>query len=462
MRLRKVLVVLLAAGCTVASLLTPASAVTTGPTIDNSSMMNGGMPCATSTSPALGYFATQLEVLGTDPAPPYGSHFVYSFAIWPQADPSAVTTFSTTDYNISYLARGQVPYGTLSSGTSYAWHVQLTDGNGTSPWSQTCLFSYDYTPPQLPTVTSSNFPSGCCSPGPVGVLPQFTFSGNGDPDTVGFAWAWGDILPAPVCISNGPQGQLICPDPLSVPGVVRADAPGGTASVSQNPPHDGPIDITVAAVDRAGNESQQVTYRLFVPYSGPTVTVTSNQPICGSSTATVSFAPYPGVTGVVSYTYRLDFNSSQSVTVPADQNGLATTTIDVSSQPYAITATSLSSNGFVSSMGYASVDVNPVPTVSADVYQNSGQPVGGPGVAGSFTFSPPFDGHLVTGYRYQFSHGPVRTIAADQNSETAAVQYRPAGPGPETLTVQSLNGDAPGGSCQLSYTFVVAGKSHTD
>jgi hypothetical protein len=453
-RLRNILVVLLAAGATVASLLTPASALAGGPAIDTSSLMNGGQPCSVSTAPVLGYFASQLQVLGTDPNPSQDSQYHFTFAIWPQSDPRVVTAFSTTNYNIGQLARGQVPDGTLSSGSSYSWHVQLSDTNGTSPWSQTCTFSYDATAPQPPTISSGNYPPDTV--GPVGQQAQFTFDGNADPDTAGFSWAWGDTLPVPVCSYSGPQGQLICPDPLSVPGVIRADSAGGTATLVSNPPHDGPIDLTVAAVDRAGNESARVTYRTFVPYSGPTVTVTSSQPTCGTK-LTVSFAPHAGVTGVLSYTYTVQgINGDQPVTVRADRAGKASATVDVSSQPYAITATSLSSNGFRSSVGYAGLDVNPQPTISSDVYQNSGQPTGGVGVPGTFTFSPPFDGHQVSGYRYRLPNGNHGTVTADPNSQTATVPFTPTHAGAQTLTVQSINGDAPGGSCQASYKFVVA------
>lgn len=456
MRFRKVLVVLLATGCTVASLLTPAAAVTTGPAIDNSSLMNGGMPCSSSTPPVLGYFADELKVLGTDPNPPFSSNYTFTFAIWPQSDPTTVTTFSTTNYAVTDLARGYVPAGTLSSGANYSWHVQLSDANGTSPWSQTCTFSYDNTAPQTPTISSSNFPPGYYTPGPIGQLAQFTLSGNGDPDTAGFVWDWGNILPVAGCSYSGPQGQLVCPDPLSVPGVVRADAPGGTANLALSPPHGGPLELTIAAVDRAGNESGQVSYQLFVPLSNPTITVTSSQPICGKK-ATVTFAPHDGVSDVVSYTYTAEGGGDQPVTVRADRNGQATATVDVSSQPFGITAASISSNGFRSSFGYAGLDVNPQPNVSSDVYQNYAQPTGGVGVTGSFTFNPPFDGRPVTGYRYRFHTGPSRTVSADPNSQSATIQYTPTRAGTDTLTVQSINGDGSGGSCQASYTFVVAG-----
>ncbi|MFG1678460.1 hypothetical protein [Micromonospora sp. NPDC049282] len=39
-----------------------------------------------------------------------------------------------------------------------------------------------------------------------------------------------------VCEWSGDLGQLVCPDPLSGPGTVRADSPGGTATATVNPP----------------------------------------------------------------------------------------------------------------------------------------------------------------------------------------------------------------------------------
>ncbi|HEU5269684.1 MAG TPA: hypothetical protein VFU36_07155, partial [Jatrophihabitans sp.] len=216
----------------------------------------------------------------------------------------------------------------------------------------------------------------------------------------------------------------------------------------------GTVILSVAAMDEVGNRSQWVQYEILPPYTPPTITVTP-QPICGS-TATISFAPYPGVQNVTSYSYSVDGGSdSRTGTVTADAQGAATLTLPVTADDYSLHASSHSANGYVSPAGYASLDVTPQPGVQADVYVNSGQPVGGPGVTGTFTFSPPFDGHFVSGYQYRFGRDPLQTVAADDWGN-ASVQYTPKHPGPQTLTVQSLNADAPGGSCQLSYTFRVA------
>jgi hypothetical protein len=263
------------------------------------------------------------------------------------------------------------------------------------------------------------------------------------------------VLPVPGCEYSGPQSQLVCPDPLTQRGVVKATAPGGSATVSLNPPGAGPQQLTVSSIDVAGNISvPPVNYQLFVPSSSPTVSIVGAQAICGS-TATVKFSPHAGVTGITSYSYTMDY-SGPSTTVRAKHDGTARVTVPVTSQNYWLSATSTSVNGFTSSAGYVSLDINPQPTVEADVYANTGQPVGGIGVPGTFTFSPPFDGNWVSQYTYQFSHGDKHAVTADPSWDTATVQWTPKEAGPQTLTVRSVNADGSGSSCGLTYTFIVA------
>jgi hypothetical protein len=437
----------------------PTQAATSGPVIDNASLYNGGQACSAASPIPVGWLGGVLQAVGTDAAPSV-SRFAFTFAIWPTADPAAQTQVTASSGGSGALATGQVPDSVLVGGTSYSWRVQLTDDNGTSPWSQTCLFTFDVSSPSAPTVTSANFPPASQGTGPIGEPAQFTFDGHGDPDTAGFAYVWGVYPPAYVCTYNsGPQGQLVCPDPFTQSGTIRANAPGGTASVTLSPPDlFGTVTLSVAAMDQVGNRSQWVQYQILPPYTPPTITV-AQQPICGGS-ATISFAPYPGVQGVTSYSYSVD-GDNRTGTVAADAQGNATFTLPVTTSDYAIRARSNSANGYVSPAGYGSLDVHPLPSVQADIYVNSGQPVGGPGVTGTFTFSPPYDGHFVSGYQYRFGRDPFQTVAADPDWGTASVQYTPKHPGPQTLTVQSLNADAPGGSCQLSYTFRVADPEDT-
>jgi len=425
-----------------------------GPIIATSDLDNGGRPCSTTTDPALvlGFFANTLEALGTDSSPSPIAQ--YTFAIWPVDDPAAETDIFDTAFD-GELGRATVPSGVEVSGGTYAWRAQMTDDNGTSPWSTTCVFTYDGTDPPAPTISSPNFPPYPQGIGPVGQLAQFTFSGGGDPDVAGFLYGWGPDLPLPACEYGGPAGQLVCPDVLSQPGVVRADAPGGTSAVSLPPPAVGPQQLNVRAMDAAGNLSSQVSYTIFVPASDPTITLLSPSPACGSQIQ-VAFTPNPGVSGVVSYTYTTNFGAP--VSVAADSSGTAKVKIAVTSS--FLSASSLSANGFRSSDGFLRIDVNPQPTVSASIYVNSGQPVGGVGIADTFTFTPPFDGISVSGYRYQFTGGPSGVAPADQNTQTGSLVWAPTRAGPQTLTVSSINTDGSGTSCPIAYSFTVANGHH--
>jgi hypothetical protein len=451
---------LISALLTMPATMPAAQAVGTGPVVDNTSLLNGGKACTNSTPPApLGYFAYILNAVGSDPNPDSVFSYDYTFDIWPTSDPAAQTELHTTEYSSGSLATQFVPSSVLVSNTTYSWRVQLTDANGTSPWSQTCTFGYDVTPPTTPVITSSNYPTMDQGVGPIGQLAQFTFDGHGDPNTAGFLWDWGSILPVPGCSYSGPLGQLQCPDTFAQPHTIRANAPGGTASFAGLPPttFGGPQTLTIAALDVAGNMSQPVHYQIMVPYTPAIVTV-HQQPICGN-TATVSFAPYPGLTGVTSYSYSMEsINGPVTGTVAAGADGTATVNVAVTPDNYAIQARSISANGFLSSDGYGSLDVNPQPGIQSDVYLNSGQPVGGPGVTGTFTLSPPSDGSWVSSYRYRFGDdGPFQTVAADQNGDTATVQFTPSHPGRQTLTVQSVNAEPPpSNSCLASYVFRVA------
>jgi len=425
--------------------------------IDSSSMYNGGRPCATGDPlPTLGYFANILQAAGSDTTGTF-STYTFTFQLWPTATPAEVSTITSTTFGTS-LATGRVPASALVSGNAYSWRINVSDGTATSPWSQTCGFNYDTTAPAAPTVTS-NYPPDS-STGPLGQLAQFTFDGGGDLDVAGFQYAWGGVLSVPGCESSGPQGQLVCPDALTQSGVVKATAPGRSATVSLNPPGAGPQELTVISIDVAGNISTRVSYQLFVPSSSPTVSIVGPQAICGS-TATVKFLPHAGVAGITSYNYVMDSidSPSLSATVPAKRDGTATVTVPVTPQNYFLNATSTSGNGFTSSAGYVSLDVNPQPTVEADVYASNGLPVGGIGVPGTFTFSPPSDGNWVSQYTYQFSHGKTHTVTADPNWARATVQWTPKDAGPQTLTVRSVNADGSGSSCKLTYTFIVANPS---
>jgi hypothetical protein len=427
-----------------------------GPIIADSDIDNGGRSCSTATDPmlVLGYLANRLEAFGTDATLTTPSASQYTFAIWPVDDPAAETDIVDNTSSGS-LGRATVPAGFEVSGSTYAWHVKMSDDNGTSPWSSTCLFTYDGSPPPMPTVTSPNFAENSDTWGPIGELAQFTFSGGGNPDIAGFRYGWGN-LGVEACSSSGVQGQLVCADPLTWPDVVPADTPGGTATVALTPPYAGAPTLSVEAIDRAGNVSATVTYQISVPFSAPTITQI-NPPACGSQLQ-VSFTSHDGVTGVIGYSYSLDYGTP--VYVSADSRGTTQAKIAVTRDNYIVIAHSVSANGFHSSDGYLYFVVDPQPTVTANVYVNSGQPVGGVGVTDTFTFTPPYDGHEVSGYEYRFTGGPSGIAPADPNTQNGSLTWAPTRPGPQTLTVSAINADSAGTSCALTYPFTVASGHH--
>jgi hypothetical protein len=456
MRIPKLLAALLTS-CVLAALTPLGTAqAAAGPAIDNTSLTNGGKPCSATTPPVvLGYFGPLLEAAGSDDA--YSPGFDYTFSIWPLTDPAAVRSVSVHGYSSGQLVHAQLPDDVLVDGHSYAWRVQLRTSNGTSPWSQACTFSYDNTSPATPAVSSANYPRFGEGQSPVGEFAQFTFDSGGDPDTVGFYYAWTQDLPSYACSFGGPLGQLVCPDIFADSNTVRVASPGGSASVTLPPVSDGPQTLSVVAMDVAGNRSPAVQYQTFVPWSGPTVSVAGGRPICGGSgSARVVFAPNPGLTtGVSSYTYTVDGNPA--VTVPAGANGTAKVWMKDVRESAWLQVTSLSTNGFRSGQGYLFLDVNPQVSVYSSGYPNSGQPVGGVGVLGQFRFSPPYtDGSAPTSFSYRFPDGPVKTVPADEFSGDASVQWAPVHAGQQTMTVQAMNADGSPASCTTSYTFTVA------
>jgi len=442
-------------GCVLAALTPLGTAQAgTGPVINSASLTSGGKPCSATTPPVMqGFFASLLEAAGSDDT--YSSSdFIYTFSIWPLADPAAARSVTAHGYSSGSMVHAQLPADVLSDGTSYAWRVQVATSNGTSPWSQVCTFAYDYTDPAMPTVSSPNYPPYGEGVAAADQFGQFTFDSGGDPDTVGFYYAWTQDLPAYACSFGGPLGQLVCPDVLAGPNIVRVTSPGGTASITLAPVSEGPQTLSVAALDAAGNRSPAVRYQTYVPGSAPLIRRPDSRPICGG-TAKVVFAPNPWLTSKVSsYTYTFDTNPA--VTVPAGADGTAQVSLKVNREPAPLQVTSLSTNGFQSTEAYMLLNVNPQPFVYSWVYTNYGQPVGGVGVAAWFQFSAPYtDGAPVTSFSYRFPDGPVKTVAAGDWGDTA-VQWAPTRAGQQTLTVQAMRADGTPASCTASYTFTVA------
>lgn len=449
----------LVAGCVAVAIAlvpgTPASATDAGPVIKDASMYNGGYACSTRTAHPLhiGAFASELDVRAAD-ADPAVEAFTFRFQIWPAADPSAVTSVVDRETFARREGHGIVPDDKLADATKYVWRVRVSDSNGKSAWSRSCVFRTDFTRPDSPDLTSPNFPSNQW--GPAGVKAKFVVAPH-DPDVVGFAYTWRSELAIPGCTSAGASQPLRCPDVFDLPDVVPASAAGPQTTFRLSPPGSGPNTLTVAAFDRVGDYSNPVHYDLLAPPSAPTIAIRGGA-VCGS-TGTFVFTPNDSVSGVVAYRYWLYGDDGPGTKVSARSDGTARISVPAGDlAQMRLEVESISSNGFTSTPNVDFVRVNQTPGVSSDVYVASGAPVGGVGKPGTFTFSPPAD-FPVAAYRYHFGPDSNQTVAADPSDSTAEVQWTPMQSGVQTLTVRAVESEFDGGapSCPTTYTFDVAG-----
>lgn len=95
---------------------------------------------------------------------------------------------------------------------------------------------------KLPVVSAPVYREDNTWHGGVGVSDTFTFTANGVPDIDHYLYGWNDA----------PSTKI------------DADALGGKASVTLTPPGDGPRDLFVQSVDRAGHRSPMKAYHFYV------------------------------------------------------------------------------------------------------------------------------------------------------------------------------------------------------
>ncbi|MET8279860.1 hypothetical protein [Micromonospora sp. NPDC005174] len=425
------------------------------PQIDKAHLYNGGLPCTQlAPYPRIGGFAKILEAVGTDADEDDERAVKTEVAIWPKADSDARQVF-TGEHGLTGRAnKVTLPDDFLMDGKTYVWQARVTDGADYSPWSQKCFFTYDRTSPDEPTVTSANYPSDTTGEwGPPGVSGIFTFSGNGNKDIAGFEYSWNG-LGVHGCSASGDYGQWECHHPLDLPGSVRANTPGGSATVTLNPPRSGPQRLSVRSVDLAGNVSDTVTYSTLVAPSEPTVRVESGVPEWGQEVV-LKFVPAAGVTGVREYEITLDGGEPQMRAAQEDGTGYFSF-IATSTDGPNVTVRSHSDNGFVSAVGQWSTYFDPGPGVKSDVYYSpDGSAVGGVGVEGSFTFSPPPGWTDTRAYQYSFNGAEPTEVAADANGR-ATITWTPTESGYVDLTVYAVRVDGTISDYPNWYSFEVA------
>ncbi|MEW1588807.1 IPT/TIG domain-containing protein [Micromonospora vinacea] len=141
-------------------------------------------------------------------------------------------------------------------GVTYAWRVRVLDGTATSPWSDTCYFTIDRTGGPAAAVASTTYPSGGWDNvgGGVGAPGDFNFTSASD-DTVSYRYRFY-------------SGETGGDDDYST---APATSLGGSATVSWTPTGSGYHSVTVYAVDRAGNWSDQTVYEFWVRETRPSV-----------------------------------------------------------------------------------------------------------------------------------------------------------------------------------------------
>jgi hypothetical protein len=146
-----------------------------------------------------------------------------------------------------------VPDKLLTDGAHLGWRVLAGDGMAASKdWSTPCEITIDRVKPSPASISSDiylNFDpatqDGVVSGG-IGKTGLFTFRPGADPDVSAFAYTTTDH-----------------PAPVTVP----MDTASRTAVVGISPARQGPMDVTVRAVDRAGNQS--ATAAKFHAFVGP-------------------------------------------------------------------------------------------------------------------------------------------------------------------------------------------------
>lgn len=336
------------------------------------------------------------------------------FQWWPVAQPGRRTDILIPFGPSGGVSRATIPRSALADATTYAWRVRGVDrATGASspqeqpqqvdgPFSDVCDFTTDFTPPATaPTVTSTDYPPGVPSGGP-DAPGTFSFSGNGDPDIIGFT-----------------------DSPFSVPPpVIPADRPGGTATTVITPQFFGPNSISVAGVDRAGNVGPITTYQFFVKSNAPTIRCTPETALIGEPRQCTFIEP----PGTQSFTYRLD--GEPDTTVPADPADSATVTVTPSDPffvPAPLDVQALLANGKLSGPAEALLDVDPgAPTVDQPATATIGQPL-------QLTFHALLPGSTTFTYAWEIGTFTI-PVGADG---TVTVTVSPTITGPDELDVFS-------------------------
>lgn len=189
-------------------------------------------------------------------------------------DPSVWSDDATTDFQVwdvtrpdqpqDWSDRGGASRGRLFvqledpsrqlDGVTYGWKVRMVEGSKSSPWSDTCYYTVDRSGGASPAVTSADYPPGDWdnSHGAVGATGSFTFTPSDD-DAVSYKYVF--------YADNASEPEQ----------TVAAPRLGAPVTISWAPRAASYNSLTVHAIDRAGNYSEQQHYVFYVRETRPSV-----------------------------------------------------------------------------------------------------------------------------------------------------------------------------------------------
>jgi hypothetical protein len=437
-RSRAVLAFLGTLGLALAAAASPASAADATPTTPTQ-LFNGYRNCSTDVDrPTYLWAGSGLVVEGipgtTDAT--YDSPVTVQYQVWPVADPTQITTVTRDRATPGFEAPATLPAGALTDGQTYAWRAQTVAGSATSDWSAPCYVTVDNTrPANAPTISSSNYPPDGWNQG--GEPVELTLSAGGVDDVTGFEFSWQQDLPV-IGTSIGDYGIPQPIDPYADTRYFkRADAPGGSATLSLVPPTGaGLMTLWVRSLDRAFNGSAITSYTFRVGSTAPTVTPAVPSPEFGKPTTFMlrPDAALQSTSPVISYSVRTigGQGGDKTVDVAAAADGTARVKVTLDGiYGESLRVTSKSANGWVSDAASWGISYDTTPTVASDTYPENGSS-GGVGVPGTFTFTPKVKG--IVSYTYSFNGGPEVTVPAGAD-HTASIDWTPDSDGWYDLTV---------------------------
>ncbi|NUR72669.1 MAG: hypothetical protein HOU81_17770 [Hamadaea sp.] len=417
----------------------------TPPTVDSTKLFTAYRPCSREPRPSpLPSSGMTLSAMFADADSHDEYNLTAEWAIWPADHPEQRTVLTERARN-GYQSGVFAPSSLFAQGRTYNWQTRVFDGSDYSEWSATCAITIDaVNPASAPQIVSPTFPESEWAPG--GTPGAFTLSAGGDTDVVGFQYNWTGSFGVPV-VSTDDRGTPIWHDPFDLPGYVRANAPGGSASVMLSPP--GNVNtLYVRSIDAAGNVGPQATYRVFVADTSPRLTVDGAESPSGvyevdyGSRLTVRFTPHPGISPIVEYSYRLD---DRQWTVTPGPDGTAEVTIIAEGSDIAeLAVRGRSANGWVSPEYKVFLSLLTGPKVTGTV--------NGVGEEAVFVLAPRLPG--TAAYTYQFDYGEYATTAAGADG-TAKVSWTPTSAGSHVLTVWAVDADG-NWLTYTDYTFDVA------